>query len=151
MSLKDRIEEDYKRVFKEGNANVVSCLRSLKAAIKNAEISAQHDYSDEEVVQVIGTELKKTKESLEAFKKAGRTEQVMILASQCDVLQVYLPEQLSDEELTKAVQDAITQTGASTPADMGKVMGVVMGAVKGRADGNVVKARVQELLNTQSA
>lgn len=151
MSLKDRIEEDYKRAFKEGNSVTVSCLRSLKAAIKNAEINARHDSSDEEAVQVIGSELKKTKESLEAFEKAGRAEQASALRTQCAVLVAYLPEQLSDDALRQAVQEAITQTGATGPKDMGKVMGAVMGAVKGRADGNAVKAHVQELLKSMSA
>lgn len=149
MSLKDRIEEDYKQAFKKGQTTVVSCLRVLKAAIKNAEIAAQHDFSDEETQTVVASELKKTKESLDAFEKGGRAEQAAVLRSQCDVLLAYMPEQLSADALDAVIQRIIQDMQAASSADVGKVMGAVMKEVKGKADGNAVRQRVQAVLTAK--
>lgn len=146
MSVLKRIEEDYKKAFKEGQQTTVSCLRTLKAAIKNAEIQARHSLRDDEVLKVIASELKKTKESAEAFAKGGRAEQARVLDEQCALLAGYLPEQMSEDELKEIISGVITQTGAAGPADMGKVMGAVMGKVQERADGNTVRQLVQGML-----
>ena len=125
MNLKDRIEEEYKQAFKAGKQEAVSCFRSLKAAIKNAEIDARHDFSDAETEKVVAGELKRTRESLEAFKHAGRAEQAAVLGMQCDLLMTYMPEQLSADALQKIITDAIQTAGATSPGDAGKVMGLL--------------------------
>jgi hypothetical protein len=151
MAITERIEEDYKSAFRAGDHITVSCLRILKAALKNAEISARHALNEEEAQQVVARELKQTKESLEAFAKGGRAETAQALEAQAAILAKYLPEQLSEAEVKTAIAEAVASTGAQGPQDIGKVMGAVMGKTKGRADGNAVKRLVAEALKSTGA
>jgi len=124
----------------------VSTLRMLMAAMKNTQVEKGHELSDDEVVEVVSREAKRRRESMEAFEKGGRAELVEKEKAELAVLEAYLPQQLGEDELAALVDEAISETGASSPKEMGAVMKVVMGKVKGRADGAAVSAMVRARL-----
>lgn len=146
MSLKDRIEEDYRTAFKARNESTMAALRILKAAVKNAEIEARKDFEDDEVIKVVTRESKKIKDSIALYQQGNRDDLVAQEAAQLQVLEAYLPKQLSDSELADIVHDVVNRLGASSPADFGKVMKEVMSVTAGQADGTRVKTLVQQQL-----
>ncbi|MFH0952010.1 MAG: GatB/YqeY domain-containing protein [Patescibacteria group bacterium] len=147
MSLKDRIEADYREAFKSQEANAMIALRMLKAAVKNAEIAHHSDYEDDQVISVVNKEVKKIRESIAAYSKGNRADLVSQEEAQLAVLSKYLPEQLSDDELRDIVQDVIDRLGVKDQNDFGKTMKEVMAVTKGTADGKKVKELVQNLLS----
>lgn len=146
MSLKDRIETDYREAFKARNEVAMEALRLLKAAVKNAEIDQRKDFEDDEVIKVVTREAKKIKDSIALYQKGNRTDLLEREQAQLKTLEVYLPAQLSDAELQDIVGDVIKRLGATSPADFGKVMKEVMVDTAGQADGTRVKALVQQQL-----
>ena len=132
--------------LKEKNRPRLSAIRMLKAAIKNAEIKRQKQLFDEEIVTVVMTEIKKRNEAIVLYTQGGRPERAAEEKEEIMYLEDYLPRQMAEEELTKAVQDAISSVGAVSAKDMGKVMAIVMPAVKGRATGDAVSRIVKSLL-----
>lgn len=146
MTLLNKISEDLNNSLREGNSHATSTLRLLLSSIKNAKIARGRDLSDEEILDEVAKEVKRHKESIAAFEKGKRTDLAEKEKKELEVLQIYLPAQLPDEEIAKIIDEAITQT-ASAPADFGKVMGTVMAKVKGRADGDKVSAIVREKLS----
>ena len=144
--LRDRIADEMRAAMKAREQTRVSTLRMLMAAMKNTQVEKGHELSDDEVLEVVAREAKRRRESMEAFEKGGRAELVEKEGAELAVLAAYLPEQLGDDQLAKLVDDAIAETGASTPKEMGAVMKVVMGKVKGRADGASVSAMVRARL-----
>lgn len=149
MSLKDQLTEDMKTAMKAKEAGKLrlSVIRMAKSAIKNVEIDAKHELNDEETITVLAKEVKQRRDAIEEYAKAGREDIVESLKAEIEVLMPYLPQQLSEDEIRALVSEAITQTGAQGPKDMGKVMGALMTKVKGRSDGKVVNQIVKELLN----
>lgn len=150
QELKARLEADYKTAFKASNALVVETLRYLKAQVKNGEIARRKDFDDHEVLDVILTDAKRHRDAIEQFERGGRADLAEHERQQLAVLEVYLPAQLSDEELRDIIRELIAQTGAASPADLGKVMGVVMQKVRGQADGQKVRALVADELTKRS-
>lgn len=151
MNLKDKIQEDIKSAMIEKNEERLSTIRMLKSALQYHEIQkggAGYIATDEDVIEVVGREIKKRKESIEFYEKGGRQELADKEKRELEILQPYLPEQLSEEEIRKLVDDAIGQTGASTIQGMGKVMGVLMSKTKGKADGGIVSSIVREKLTS---
>jgi len=146
MNLSGQINEDYKAAFKAKDTAKVSTLRMLKSALKNKEIDLRHELSDEEVESIIRMQIKQLKDSAQTFRDAGRNELATSSEAEVIVLEIYLPKQLADEELTLVVKEAIAATGAETKADMGKAMGAAVKAVAGRADGSRIKSIVDSLL-----
>ncbi|MBI2098149.1 MAG: GatB/YqeY domain-containing protein [Candidatus Wildermuthbacteria bacterium] len=146
MQLKEQIQNDLKNALRARNELEVSVLRMLLAALINKEKERGLEITDGEAQNILLTEVKKRKEAAEAFAKGGRGEMAEKERKEMAILQQYLPEQLSEEEIRKLVKEAIGQTGAKTPQDMGKVMAVLMPSVKGKADGALVSALVKELL-----
>ena len=147
--LKDRIQDDMKQAMVARDEEKLSTIRMLKSAIQYFEIQkggAGYEASDEDVVEVVGREIKKRRESIEMFEKGGRQELADKEKSELEILQTYLPEQLSEEEIRKLVEEAISQTGATTISDMGKVMGFLSPKTKGKADGSLVSTIVKEKL-----
>jgi uncharacterized protein YqeY len=124
----------------------VATLRMLMAAVKNTEVEKLHELSDDEVLEVIVREAKRRRESIEAFKQGGRDDLVEKESGELAVLEAYLPEKLSDAELAAMVDEAIAETGASSPKQMGEVMKALMPKVRGRADGAQVSALVKSKL-----
>lgn len=124
----------------------VGTLRMVMTAIKNAEVERGHPLSDEETVEMIAREAKRRRESIDAFSKGGREDLVAKERAELAILEAYLPAALSEAELLALVDEAILETGAIMPADMGKVMKAVMPKVRGRADGGAVSSAVRARL-----
>ena len=144
--LKEKIQKDLQEAQKAKDELKVSTLRFLLAAIKNFEIEkggAGYSANDEEVLAVINKQAKQRKESIESFKAAGRSELVEKETKELEILQAYLPAQLSEEEVRAIVEKTIKETGASSPNDVGKVMGVLSQELKGKADLGLVSSLVQ--------
>ncbi|KIL41705.1 aspartyl-tRNA amidotransferase [Gordoniibacillus kamchatkensis] len=146
MSLSERLNEDMKQAMKTQDKFKLSVIRMVRAAIKNIEIDTKRTLDDNEVLDVLGREIKQRKDSLQEFEKAGRDDLAETVKAEIAVLNEYMPQQLTEEEVKAIVQQTIQETGASSKADMGKVMGALMPKVKGRADGKLVNQLVQQLL-----
>ena len=148
MSLLQTIDSDLATAMKEHEASRVSVLRMLKSSIKNEEIKLGHELSDEEIMAVLKREAKQRRDSIEQFEKADRDDLASTEKTELETIKSYLPEQLTDEELIKVVDEVISETGASSPAEMGVVIGAVIKQVGSRADGSAVARIVKERLNS---
>jgi hypothetical protein len=161
MNLREKIDQDFKEAFKSKNESQLSTLRLLLAALKNKEVEKRtrlskseaiekleelSRLSEEEIIEVISSEIKKRRDAAEQYKKGSRPELAAKEEEEIIVLTVYLPEQLGEEELTRIIKAAIAETGASSPKDMGRLMGALMPKVKGKADGSLVSKIVKEQL-----
>lgn len=148
MTKKD-LQELLKQSMLARDELKTSVLRMLLSAINYYEINkggAGYEASEEDVLTVIGNQAKQRRDSIEQFKAAGRSELADKEQKELEILSTYLPEQMNEEEITKLVKEAISQTGASAITDIGKVMGALMPKVKGKADGNLVNSIVKKEL-----
>jgi uncharacterized protein len=141
MSMLEQVQDDVKSALKAGDRERVHALRLIADALQKAEKDNGGD-----PVEVLQRERKRRLEAAEAYSDAGRSDAAEAEQREADLIASYLPEQLSDEELHAIVGDAVAESGASSPQEMGKVMGLVMPHVKGRADGKRVSAAVKEML-----
>jgi len=148
MSILERIDSDLKVAMKSSEKIRVSTLRMVKASLKNLEIE-KGELSDDNVIGVLSTQAKQRRESISEFEKGGRQDLADLERAELAVILGYLPEQLSEEELTGIIQETIRETGASSLIDMGRLMKSLMPRVKGRADGKLVSRKVKELLGNQ--
>jgi hypothetical protein len=149
--LKKKLQEELKQSMLGRTELKTSVLRMLLSALNYYEIQkggAGYEATDEDVLSVIQKEAKQRRDSIEEFKKANRMELVDKETKELEMLQAYLPRQMSEEEIKSLVKDSINQTGAKTIADMGKVMGILMPKVKGKADGGLVSKIVKESLTS---
>jgi len=146
MALKDSIREALRGALKQQQRVEVSTLRLLLSEIKNAEIAQQKPADDNKVLDVITKEVKRRRESIEAFKKGNRSDLVAQEEAELAVLMSYLPEQMSRAEVMAAARQVIDAVGAKGPSDKGKVMSQLMPQLKGKADGKEVSEIVSELL-----
>lgn len=146
MSLMEQLTADMKEAMKKGEKERLSVIRLVRGAVRQAEIDGKKTLTDDEVIAVIGKEVKMRRDSIEEFARGGRTDLVKKTQAEIAVLMPYLPKQLSTDEVKKIVADVIAAVGASTAKDMGKVMGALMPRVKGRADGKLVNEIVRSLL-----
>ncbi len=147
--LKDKIQENLADAMRSKDEEKLSVIRMLKSAIQYHEIQkggAGYTATDEDVIEVVGREIKKRRESIELYEKGQRQELADKEKRELVILQEYLPEQMSEAELTKLIEEAISETGATTISDMGKVMGALMPKTKGKADGQLVSKLVREKL-----
>jgi len=147
LRLINQIQEDLKRSMKAKDGNRVSVLRFLLSSIQNREIEKRDTLDDEEVLAEITTSAKRRKESMEAFGEGGRMDLVEKEAAELAILQEYLPEQLSPDEIRGVVQEVVEAVGAKTASDLGKVMKELMPRLRGKADGKLVNEIVQEALS----
>ncbi|KMJ60178.1 GatB/YqeY domain-containing protein [Sutcliffiella horikoshii] len=147
MSLLERLNTDIKQAMKDKDKEKLSVLRMVKSSIQNESIKHGRDLSEEEELTVLSRELKQRKDSLQEFDKAGREDLVHKLQGEIAIVEHYMPEQLSEEELSAIVQQTIADVNATSKADMGKVMGALMPKVKGKADGSLVNKLVQQHLS----
>lgn len=148
--LKQQLRDELKESMIAKDELRKSVLRMLISAITYYEIQkggAGYEATDEDVLSVIDKQVKQRKDSIEQFEKAGRQELADKEKAEMALLEKYLPEQMSEEEVRELVKEAIEQTGASSPQDMGKVMGALMPKVKGKADGGLVSRLVKEALS----
>jgi uncharacterized protein YqeY len=146
MTLQQRIESAMRDAMRAHDQRRTLTLRMAMAAIQNRRIELRRDLSDEDVVDVLTKQAKQRRESLEIFRDAGRESMAQNEEAELAVIEEFLPEPLPAHELERIVRDAIAETGASSPADMGRVMGRVAPATKGRADGRAVSELVRRLL-----
>jgi uncharacterized protein len=146
MGLRERIDGDIKAAMKSGAKDKVSALRMLAAALKNKEIDKRRPLTDDEVVETVRSLIKQRKDSIEQFAKGGRQDLVDKETAEVAVLEVYLPQQLSREEVEALVREAIGQTGAQGAKDMGKVMKALVPLLAGRADNKLVSELVKHAL-----
>ena len=146
MALKDKIQEALKGALKRRQGVEVSTLRLLLSEIKYAEIAQQKPADDKKVLDVIAKEVKRRRESIEAFKKGNRGDLVAQEEAELAVLMGYLPKQMGREEVVAAARQAMDAVGAKGPNDKGKVMGQLMPQLKGKADGKEASEIVSELL-----
>jgi len=149
MPLKERLQEDMKAALKEKGTGKLklSVIRLALSEIKNKEIDVQKELDDAAITEVLNKEVKKRREAIPEYERLGRTETVNELEQEIKILSVYLPEQMTAEELKSIVRETITETGAAGRGDIGKVMSAVMPKVKGRADGKFVNKIVSEMLS----
>jgi uncharacterized protein YqeY len=146
MALKDRIETDLKAAMKDKDAARLSCVRMLKSAIKYREIELMKPLDDAGVEGVVASEIKRRRDSVEQYRAGNREDLASKEEAEIAVLQGYLPQQLSADEVAAKVDAAIAKAGAKGPKDMGAVMKLLMPEVQGRADGKVVSELVKQKL-----
>ena len=146
MSLRDRINDELKTAMRAGDTRRRDGLRLLSAALKQKEVDERKTLGDDEIVGVLEKMIKQRRESIAQFEKGARPDLVEKEQFEISVLEGYMPQRLSDAEIDDAIAAAITQAGATGPADMGKVMGSLKGKLAGRADMSAVSARVKARL-----
>jgi uncharacterized protein YqeY len=146
MGLRENIDADVKDALKSGAKEKVSTLRMLNAALKNKQIDKRRELTEDEVVETVRSMIKQRKDSIEQFTKGGRQDLVDRETAEIAVLEGYLPQQLSRQEVEALVRDAIAQTGAHGAKDMGKVMKTLIPMIGGRADGKLVSELVKHAL-----
>jgi uncharacterized protein YqeY len=145
--LKEKIQEDLFAAMKAGEKTVVSTLRMLQSSIKNKEIALMREIDYQEVLSVIEREIKQRREAAEGFTAGGREESAQKELSEAEVLKKYLPEQMSETEVRKIVEETIAESKATSVSDMGKVMGLLTPKLKGQADMGQVSQMVKEKLH----
>jgi uncharacterized protein YqeY len=146
MSLKARIQEDVKNAMRAHERERLAALRLLTAAIKQKEVDERIELNDEQVLTVLDKMAKQRRESLEQYTQAGRDDLAGKEQYELDLIQSYLPEPLSEEQLAELIQATITEVGASSIRDMGAVMNALRGQVQGRADMKAVSQAVKTQL-----
>ncbi|KYG32029.1 GatB/YqeY domain-containing protein [Alkalihalobacillus trypoxylicola] len=147
MSLLERLNNDMKSAMKNKDKLKLSVIRLVKASLQNEQIKIGRELTDDESLTVLNRELKQRRDSLHEFEQANREDLATKIRDEITILEIYMPEQLSEEELSQLVKDTIAEVGASSKADMGKVMGALMPKVKGKADGSLVNRLVQQHLS----
>lgn len=149
MGLLERLNDDMKQAMKNKEKEKLSVIRMLKAALQNEAIKhGKSQLSEDEELTVLSRELKQRKDSLQEFENAGRSDLVEKTKAEIQIVELYMPKQLTEEELTQIVKETIAEVGATSKADMGKVMGAIMPKVKGKADGSLVNKLVQQHLSS---
>ncbi|HWC64728.1 MAG TPA: GatB/YqeY domain-containing protein [Thermoanaerobaculia bacterium] len=146
MTLRDRIQGDLTAAMRSGDALRRDTLRMVQSNLYNAEKAARREYADEEVVAVLAREVKTRRESVDAYRKAGRDDLAAKEEAEIEVISDFLPQPLGEAELESLVDEAIAATGASSARDLGTVMGWLSPRTRGRADGRTVSGLVASRL-----
>jgi hypothetical protein len=146
MTLKDRITEDMKSAMRAKEADRLSAIRMLLAACKQREVDERIVLDDAAVIGIVDKLIKQRKDSIAAFTQAGRTDLVDKESAEVKVLEAYLPQRLSADEIAAAIGTIVQELGASGPGDMGKVMGAAKARLAGKADMGLVSAAVKQAL-----
>jgi uncharacterized protein len=151
VSLRERLDEELKAAMRSSDAMRRDSLRMVLAAVQKAEKEGKHGLSDDEMIGVLARELKVRHESVDTFRAGGRQDLVDKEEAAIAVVSEFMPAQLSETELRALVDQAIAETGAASPRDMGKVMGWLSPKTRGKADGKVVSQLVTQLLTARAA
>lgn len=146
MSLQERLLADMRTAMKSGDKIRLETIRGLRSQLRNAEIEKGGELSEDQEIQVLNNAAKKRKESIAQFRAGNREDRAAEEEKELEIIQQYLPEQMSEDEIRKLADQVIREVEAASPRDMGKVMGKLMPQVKGRADGKRVQQIVQEKL-----
>jgi uncharacterized protein len=144
--IAERLSAQIQEAMKSGDRTRLQTVRLLATSVRNREVELGRDLTEDDLVEVATREMKRRKEAAEAYERAGRAELAERERAEQVILESYLPEQLSEDEVRAAIEQAVSSTGATGPGDMGKVMGQVMGRLKGRVDGSEVNRLVRERL-----
>lgn len=149
MSVYDKLLSDMKDAMKARDKVRLGVIRGIKAQVMNAKVAdGNHDLTEDQINNIIMKEIKQLKESLEEFQKADRQDLVEEQQAKLKIAEEYAPKQLSEAEVEKVVQETISQIGAESMADFGKVMGAIMPKVKGQADGSIINKLVKQQLQS---
>ena len=151
VSLRNRLDEELKAAMRSSDAMRRDSLRMVLAAVQRAEKEGKHELADDEMVGILTRELKVRRESVDTFRAGGREDLVAKEEAAIAVVSEFMPQPLSETELKVLVEQAIAETGAASPRDMGKVMGWISPKTRGRADGRVVSQLVTQLLAARAA
>ena len=143
MSLKETLNNDIKTAMTAKDKETLAVLRMIKTAVQAAEIDKKEELNAEEELTILAREAKQRRESLAEFVKAGRDELVAKTEAEIEIVERYLPKQLSVEEVKEVIATVAEKIGATTQKEFGKLMGAVMQELKGKADGNVIKEQVK--------
>lgn len=146
MTLNERIESAMRDAMRARDEQRTQTLRMAMAAAHNQKIARGRDLTDDEVVDVLTKQVKQRRESIDMYRAGGREDRAAAEEAEAAILAEFLPEQLGEEEITALAREAIAETGAAAPADMGRVMGRLAPQTRGRADGRVVSDIVRRLL-----
>ena len=146
MTLQERLEAAMRDAMRARDEQRTQTLRMAMAAAQNQRIARRRDLTDEEVVEVLTRQIKQRRESIAMYRAGGREERAVAEEAEAAILAEFLPEQLDEAEVERMARDAIAETGASSPADLGRVMGRLAPQTKGRADGRLVSETVRRLL-----
>ena len=145
--MRERILEDLKSAMKAQDKELLSVIRMVKGAIQMEELDKKHELSDDEVITVISKQIKTRKESIEEFKKGNRQDLIKQTESEIDILNKYMPEQLSEEEVNKIIDDIFVELKPTSIRDMGKIMGAASSKLNGRADKSYISTYIKNKLN----
>jgi uncharacterized protein YqeY len=146
MSLIEQLDQDLTTSMKEGVASRTAVLRLIKSSLKNEQIKLGHELTEPETLKVLQREAKQRKDSIQQFNDAGRTDLAESEEHELEIIQSYLPQQMTEAELSQLVDQVATDTNATSPAEMGVVIGAVMQQAAGRADGAMVARLVKQRL-----
>lgn len=144
--LKEKLLQDFKDAMKEKNELKKNTVMMVRAAVLQIEKDTQKEVLDDQILEIIAKEVKKRKESLADYEKSGREDLIKQINDEIAILKGYLPEELSEEEIRKIVEESIKETGATSIKDMGKVMQAAKSKAAGRADNKVINDIVREFL-----
>lgn len=146
MPIKNKIQEDLKQAMKARDQDRVSALRFITAAIKQREVDERIELDDTAVLAILDKQAKQRREAIEQYQQNDRAELAQKEADELEIIQSYLPAQLTDAELDQLIKDAIAQTNAAGIKDMGKVMGILKPQIQGRTDMKAASAQIRSLL-----
>lgn len=145
--LKEKLLQDFKEAMKEKNELKKNTIMMVRAAILQIEKDTQKELNDDAILEILAKEIKKRKDSLEDIEKSGREDLIKQVNDEMAIIKAYLPKELSLEELEKIIEEVITETGATSMKDMGKVMQAAKAKTAGRADNKVINEIVKEKLS----
>lgn len=145
--MRNKLLDDLVVAMKSQDKETLGVLRMVKGAIQLEEINTKHELNDDEFIGVVSKQIKTRKESIAEFEKAGRTDLIEQTSKEIEILNKYMPEQLSEEEVLKVIDEAFVTINPSTPSDMGKLMGYVNPKLKGKADMSFVSKTIKEKLS----
>ena len=148
MSLLNQLKDEMKVAMRAKDKDRLGVIRMALAAIKQVEIDNKTELDDNAIIAVLTKMVKQRKDSIEMFKQGGRDDMAAAEAAEVAALETFLPQPLTDDEIAKHIADAISETGASSMADMGKVMGILKPALQGKADLGAVSGKVRAALNS---
>lgn len=145
--MKQKILNDLKNAMKNQNKELLSVIRMVKGAIQMEEIKVKHELSDDEVIGIIAREIKTRKESIKEFEKGNRTDLIEQTKKEIDILNRYMPEQMSEEKINATIDSVFAKVNPTKPSDMGAIMKEITPLVKGKADMSLVSSKIKEKLS----
>lgn len=145
--MREKILNDLKEAMKNQEKTKLSVIRMVKGAMQMEELNLKRPLTDEEVIMVISKQIKTRKESITEFEKGNRQDLIDQTNAEIEILNTYMPEQLSEEEILKVIEEAFNEVNPTSPSDMGKIMGLVSPKLRGKADMSFVSKTIKEKLN----